>query len=134
MGDVGPRGTMRDERDRAAETAPGDPEVARSPLSSASGKCALVHQGPRPLPSLLTPLICELRVDLIVPTPTWSLIHGCMRPRDRLLRVKFKLMERHLFRSVQTLEKCSRSARIVQKNRTVESGLKRGDSRPYVVL
>ena len=57
---------------------------------------------PLALPSL--PLICELRVDLIVPTPTWSLIHGCMRSRDRLRRVKFKLMERPLFRSVQTLE------------------------------
>ena len=84
--------------------------------SRASGKCALVHLGRRPRPSLLPPLICELRVDLIVPTPTWSLIHGCMRPRDRSLRVKFKLMERPLFRTVQTLEKCSRSAKKCKKN------------------
>ena len=47
-------------------------------------------------------------------TPTYQ-IHGCMWPRDRLLRVKFKLMERHLFRNVQTLEKCSGTAKYCKK-------------------
>ena len=54
-----------------------------------------------------------------------------MRPRDRLLRVKFKLMERQLFRYVQTLEKCSGTAeycKILQKNCRAQSGLKRGDA------
>jgi hypothetical protein len=71
----------------------------------------------------------ELRVDLIVPTPTWSLIHDCIRPRGRLLRKKIKRWERPLFRSVQTLEKCSRTAKYCKKlqaSRPVESRLKRG--------
>ena len=61
-------------------------------------------------------LICEWRVDLIAPTPTRSLIRGCMRPGDCLPLVKFKRMERPLFTSIQTLEKRSRSAKKCKKS------------------
>ena len=87
----------------------------------------------RPSPLASPFLICELGVDLIVPTPTWSLIHDCMRPRDRLLDVKFKLIKPPLFSSVRTLEKCSGTARYCKKT-GVSNWSEMTRSRPYLIL
>ena len=102
--------------------------VARSPLRAHPASALWCTRGvwPAALPS--PSLICELRLDLIVPTSTWSLIHGCMRPRDRLLRLKFKFMERHLFRSVQTLENALGLQNTAKKNRRAQSSLERGNA------
>ena len=107
--------TRLDERYQAPETALGGPRgSAVAPLST-SGKCAPVHH-----PSLFSSP--HLRVargpygadpDVVIDSP----LHSAERPL-RACEI------RRLFRSVQTLEKCSRTARNckkLQRKRIVET-------------
>jgi hypothetical protein len=106
---------MRDERDQAPETAPGGPRGSAVAPLSASGECAPVHH-----PSLFSSP--HLRVargpygadpDVVID----SRLHSAERPLPAC-------EIRRLFRSVQTLEKCSRTARNckkLQRKRIVET-------------
>ena len=102
------RGSMHDERDRAPETAPGDREVARSPFR-AHREVVWCTRAVAPCPPFSLP---HLRVargryradpDVVI----HSRLHSAERP---LAACEIQAMERPLFSSVQTLEKCSRRA------------------------
>ena len=104
------RGSMRDERDRAAETAPGDPEVVRSPLrahpTNALGSTSALAPLPPPF-SLPHLRVARGRYRADPDVVIHSRLHSAERP---LAACEIQATERPLFSSVQTLEKCSRRA------------------------
>ena len=100
-------GDWRNVRDQVPASAPGDPEVVRSPLRAHPASALWCKQHIAQILPQDSPL-CELHVDIIELPPFG-------RPGDRLLCVEFELVGRPLFRCVQMLEKCCRSARYCKE-------------------
>src|SRR5262249_15965302 len=100
--------------------------------SSAPGECAVVQNGqlPQALPSLS--FNCEYRFDLVV-LLRLNFNPGSASGRDRLPCVEINRIEWPLFRRVQMLEKCCRSARKCNEIRPSKRFQIRRCT-PYVVL
>ena len=127
------RGPMRGERDRAPRNSTrAIPKVARSPLRAHRASALWCTRAVGPYAPFSVP---HLRVargpyrvdpDVVIN----SRLHSAERP---LAAVKSKLMERHLFMSVQTLEKCVQDCkRNTAKKPEGPIGFEAWRRRPYV--
>ena len=120
-------GPMRDERDRAPENSTGRSRGSVVAASSESGKCALGAPGAF-ASGFPSPPHLRVARGPIVPTTTWSLIHGCMRLRDRFAESEIQADGTAAVQECTSARKMLQECKKVQKNRTVESGFKRGEA------
>jgi hypothetical protein len=130
--------SMRDERDQAPETAQGDPEVARSPLRAHPASALWCTQGPSSAALPALSLICELRVDLIVPTDPDVIINSRLHAAETPLAAC----------EIQTngpavVQTCTNARKMLQDCKILQNTANKPDRRigfqtsrhtPYVVL